>query len=100
VSKGKNIGTNFAEFLGEEDLLEDAQAVAIKRVIAWQLDQLMKRQAMTKVELARRMNTSRAALDRLLDPENPSVTLHTLHNAAKAVGGKLNVSLEVPVITA
>lgn len=42
------------------------------------------------------MNTSRAALDRLLDPENPSVTLHTLHSAAKAVGGKLNVSLEVP----
>jgi len=96
VSKGKNIGTDFAEFLSEEGLLEDAQAVAIKRVIAWQLDQLMKRQAMTKVELARRMNTSRAALDRLLDPENPSVTLHTLHSAAKAVGGRLNVSLEVP----
>jgi DNA-binding Xre family transcriptional regulator len=96
VSKGKNIGTDFAEFPGEEGLLEDAQAVAIKRVVAWQLDQLMKRQGMTKVELARRMNTSRAALDRLLDPENPSVTLHTLHSAAKAVGGRLNVSLEVP----
>jgi antitoxin HicB len=88
VKKGKYIGLGFAEFLGEEGLLEDAQAVAIKRVIAWQ--------AMTKVELARRMNTSRAALDRLLDPENPSVTLHTLHSAAKAVGGRLNVSLEVP----
>ena len=96
VSNEKNIGTDFTEFLGEEGLLEDAQAVAIKRVIAWQLDQLMKRQALTKVELARRMNTSRAALDRLLDPQNPSVTLHTLHNAAKAVGGRLNVSLEVP----
>ena len=96
MSKGKNIGTDFAEFLCEEGLLEDAKAVAVKRVIAWQLDQLMKRQAMTKVELARRMNTSRAALDRLLDPENSSVTLHTLHSAAKAVGGRLNVSLEVP----
>ena len=97
VRKGRNIGTDFSEFLREEDLLEDAQAVAIKRVIAWQLGQLMKRQALTKVELARRMNTSRAALDRLLDPENPSVTLHTLHSAAKAVGGRLKVSLEVPV---
>ena len=96
MSKGKNIGSGFSEFLGEEGLLEDAQAVAIKRVIAWQLDQLMKQQAMTKVELARRMNTSRAALNRLLDPENPSVTLHTLHRAAKAVGGRLKVSLEVP----
>ena len=68
MSKGKNIGTDFAEFLEEEGMLEDAQTVAIKRVIAWQLGQLMKRQALTKVELARRMNTSRASLDRLLDP--------------------------------
>jgi len=83
VSKSKNTGTDFAEFLEEEGLLEDAQPVAIKRVIAWQLGHLMKRQALTKVELARRMNTSRAALDRLLDPDNPSVTLHTpLHPPA------------------
>ena len=74
----------------------DAQAAAVKRVIAWQLRQLMKRQALTKVELARRMHTSRAALDRLLDPENPSVTLHTLHSAAKAVGGELKISLQIP----
>jgi len=96
MSKGKNIGTGFAEFLAEDGLLEDAQAVAVKRVIAWQLRQLMKRQALTKMELARRMHTSRAALDRLLDPENPSVTLHTLHSAAKAVGGKLKISLQMP----
>lgn len=99
MSKGKNIGTGFAEFLAEDGLLEDAQAVAVKRVIAWQLRQLMKRQALTKVELARRMHTSRAALDRLLDPENPSVTLHTLHSAAKAVGGELKISLEMPGAT-
>ena len=96
MNKSKNIGTDFAEYLEKEGMLEDAQTVAIKRVIAWQLDQLMKRQALTKVELARRMNTSRAALDRLLDPDNPSVTLHTLHSAAKAVGGRLMVTLEVP----
>jgi DNA-binding Xre family transcriptional regulator len=92
----KNIGRDFNEFLSEEGLLEDAQAVAVKRVIAWQLRQLMQRQALTKVELARRMHTSRAALNRLLDPDNPSVTLHTLHSAAKAVGGELKISLEVP----
>jgi len=85
-----------AEFLEEESMLENAQTVAIKRVIAWQLGQLMKQQALTKIELARRMKTSRAALDRLLDPENPSVTLHTLQSAAKAMGGRLKVSLEVP----
>lgn len=96
MSKSKNIGTDFTESLEEEGLLEEAQTVAIKRVIAWQLGQLMKRQALTKVELARRMKTSRAALDRLLDPDNPSVTLHTLHSAAKAVGGRLKVTLEVP----
>jgi len=61
VRKRKNFGSGFADFLGEEGLLEDAQAVAIKRVIARQLDQLMKQQAISKVELARRMNTSRAA---------------------------------------
>lgn len=96
MSRSKHIGTDFAEFLEEESMLENAQTVAIKRVIAWQLGQLMKQQALTKVELARRMKTSRAALDRLLDPENPSVTLHTLQSAAKAMGGRLKVSLEVP----
>jgi len=96
VSRSKHIGTDFAEFLEEEGMLENAQTVAIKRMIAWQLGQLMKQQALTKVELARRMKTSRAALDRLLDPENPSVTLHTLQSAAKAMGGRLKVSLEVP----
>jgi antitoxin HicB len=96
MSKEKRIGSEFADFLAEDGLLEDAQAVAVKRVIAWRLRQLMKRQALTKVELARRMHTSRAALDRLLDPENPSVTLHTLHSAAKAVGGELTISLEMP----
>jgi len=96
ISNNKHIGSGFDGFLEAEGLLEDAQAVAVKRIIAWQLDELMKQQALTKAELARRMNTSRAALDRLLDPDNPSVTLHTLHSAAKAVGGKLKISLELP----
>ena len=98
MSNKKHIGSRFDEFLQEEGLLEDAQAVAIKRVLAFQLAQLMKQQSLSKVELAKRMNTSRAALDRLLDPRNSSVTLHTLHNAAKAVGGELKIALEVPGI--
>lgn len=91
----QNIGGSFDDFLEEEGLLQDAQAVAIKRVIAHQLARLMKEQALTKVELAKRMSTSRAALDRLLDPENPSVTLQTLQSAATAVGGKISITLEV-----
>lgn len=96
MTKMEHTGSRFDEFLGEEGLLEDSQAVAIKRVVAFQLNRMMKRQSLTKVELARRMKTSRAALDRLLDPQNPSVTLHTLHSAAKAVGGELKISLDVP----
>ncbi len=88
-------GSRFDAFLEEEGLLEDAQAVATKRVIAYQLSQLMKNQALTNMEMAKRMHTSRAALDRLLDPQNPSVTLQTLQSAASAVGGKLKITLEV-----
>ncbi len=91
----QNIGSRFDEFLDEEGLLQDAQAVAAKRLIAHQLAKLMEEQSLTKMELARRMHTSRAALDRLLDPENPSVTLQTLQSAATAVGGRLLITLEV-----
>jgi antitoxin HicB len=90
-----SIGSRFDAFLEEEGLLEDAQAMATKRVIAYQLAQLMRNQALTKMEMAKRMHTSRAALDRLLDPGNPSVTLQTLQSAASAVGGKLKITLEV-----
>ncbi len=96
MNNRENSGSRFDDFLEEEGLLEDAQAVAIKRVIAFQLSQLMVQQSLSKMELARRMKTSRAALDRLLDPQNPSVTLHTLQSAARAVGGQLKISLEVP----
>ena len=91
----QNIGSRLDEFLEEQGLLQEAQAVATKRVIAYQLAQLMKDQALTKVELAKRMRTSRAALDRLLDPENASVTLQTLQSAAWAVGGRITITLEV-----
>ena len=91
----RNVGSSFDEFLNEDGLLEEATAVAIKRVVAHQLATLMEAQGLTKAEMARRMETSRAALDRLLDPENPSVTLQTLQSAAAAVGGRLRVQLEI-----
>jgi len=87
----KNIGSSFDDFLKDEAMLEGATAVAIKRVIAWQIGEEMKAQQMTKTELAKRMHTSRAALNRLLDEEDPSLTLTTLASAATALGKKVNI---------
>lgn len=87
----KNIGSSFDDFLKDDAMLEGATAVAIKRVIAWQIGEEMKAQQMTKTELAKRMHTSRAALNRLLDEEDPSLTLTTLASAAAALGKKVNI---------
>jgi len=87
----KNIGSCFDDFLQEEAILEDATAVALKRVIAWQIAEEMKAQQITKTELAKRMHTSRAALNRLLDDADPSLTLTTLASAAAALGRKVNI---------
>ena len=87
----KHIGSSFDEFLKEEALLEDATAVALKRVIAWQIAEEMKVQQITKTELAKRMHTSRAALNRLLDEADPSLTLTTLAIAAAALGQKVTI---------
>ncbi len=87
------IGSNFDDFLEEEGILTETEAVAVKRVIAFQVELMMKEQKLSKTEMSRRMNTSRAALDRLLDPANRSVTLQTLDNAARALGKRLQISL-------
>ena len=87
------IGSSFDDFLKDEGIYEEVSARAIKRVLARQLDALMIDQKITKAELARRMKTSRAQLDRLLDPHNESVTLSTLPRAAHAVGRNLRVEL-------
>lgn len=89
----KHIGSSFDDFLAEEGLLEEAETVAIKRVIAYQVRQLMKEKKITKTEMSHRMKTSRAALERLLDPENESVTLQTLDRAARALGKRLQITL-------
>ena len=92
--KKENIGSNFDDFLQEEGLLDETNAVAIKRVIAWQIDQEMKAQNLTKSAMAKKMRTSRAALNRLLDETDTSLTLTTLSRAATVLGKKFRVELE------
>ena len=89
----KHIGSKFDDFLKEEKLFEQVQATAIKRVVVYQIAEEMKRKKLTKTEMASRMKTSRAALERLLDPDNTSITLFTLERAASALGKKLKVEL-------
>ena len=89
----KHIGSNFDDFLEDEGILAEVEAVAIKRVIAFQVEQMMKEQNLSKTEMSRRMKTSRAALDRLLDPANQAVTLQTFDHAARALGKRLQISL-------
>lgn len=89
----KHIGSRLDDFLQEEGILAEAGALAVKRTIANQIEQLMAEQDITKKELAKRMGTSRSALERLLDPDNPSVTLLTLERAAKALGKRITVEM-------
>ncbi len=91
--KHKNIGSNFDDFLSEEAMLQEATATAMKRVIAWQIEQEMKAQKLTKTALAAKMHTSRAALNRLLDASDTSLTLTTLASAAAALGKQVRVEL-------
>ena len=91
--KKKHIGSCLDEFLHEDRLLEGVTATATKRVIAHQIATEMKRRRLTKMAMASRMKTSRAALDRLLDPNNPSVTIGTLEKAAAALNRRLKVEL-------
>ena len=93
--KGKNphIGDSFDSFLKEEGIYESVRTTAIKRVLAMQLEEAMKQRKLTKIEMARRMKTSRVQLDRLLDPDNDSVTLATLRRAAAIVGREVRLEL-------
>ena len=93
MSKKASLGSSLDDALREEGIYEEVAARAIKRVLARQLDVLMKEQRLTKTALAQRMHTSRAQLDRLLDPKSDSVTLATLTRAAQAVGRGLKVEL-------
>jgi DNA-directed RNA polymerase beta subunit len=87
-------GETFDDFLANDGILGDTEDAAIKEIIADQIKAAMARQKLTKTQMAVRMKTSRRQLDRLLDPDNPSVTLSTLRRAASAVGRNLRVELE------
>ena len=87
----KAIGSSFDDFLKEEGIYEEVEAAALKKVIAFQLERAMTDGNVTKAEMARRMNTSRSQLDRLLDPEKPQVQLDTVMKAATVLGKKIRV---------
>jgi len=91
--KKKNIGSTFDSWLREEGLYEEVSANAIKRVVARQVEDAMKEKHLTRTEMARRMHTSRAALDRLLDPDYEAITLATLRKAAAVVGREIRLEL-------
>jgi len=90
----KHIGSSFDDFLAEENLLEVCEEYAIKEILADQIRMAMENEGLNKTAMAKRMKTSRQALNRLLDPKNTSVTLHTMQRAAAAVGRKLTLELQ------
>lgn len=89
----KHLGSDLDDFLREEGIFDEVEANAAKRVIAYQIATEMKRKRMSKTAMAEQMKTSRAALERLLDPENRSVTLATMQRAASVLGKRLRVEL-------
>ena len=88
-----HIGSDFDEFLREEQVYDEAQAVAVKRVLAFELERGMQKAQLTKTAMAKRMGTTRAQLDRLLNPDNPATTLQTLVKAAGAMGKRVRITL-------
>jgi len=93
MTTNPHFGSSFDDWLKEQGLYEEVTTHAIKRVIAWQIEQAMKAQGISKAEMARRMHTSRTQLDRLLDPDNDKVQLDTVQRAAAAIGRKLKLEL-------
>ena len=89
----KHSGSSFDEFLKEEGILEEVSAKAHKRLLALQLADIMEESNITKTKLAEKLHTSRSQLDRLLDPENTSITLESLEQVAHAVGKRLRVEI-------
>jgi antitoxin HicB len=89
----KHIGSSFDDFLVQEGIADEVHTMATKKLLAYQLKEALKEQHLTKTDLAKRLETSRAAIDRLLDPENDAVTLHTLKKAADVVGKHIRLEL-------
>ncbi len=93
MKKNKHRGSDFRDFLKEEGILAETEALALKRALSVQFTRALAQKSLSKTEMAARMNTSRAAVERLLDASNSSVTLGTLEKAARALGRKLKVEL-------
>ncbi|MGA2582741.1 MAG: helix-turn-helix transcriptional regulator [Tepidisphaeraceae bacterium] len=91
--KKKHLGTNFDDFLETEGILEDCRASAIKFKLAHELEKAMSEQKITKSEMAKRLKTSRTGIDRLLDPENTSITLNTMAKVAQLLGKRIDFAL-------
>ncbi len=87
----KYSGSNFDDFLAEEGILEEVSAKALKRLLALQIADIMEETNLTKTSLAQKMQTSRSQLDRLLDPDNSSITFESLVHLARAVGKQLRI---------
>lgn len=92
---GKNgrIGSSFEDFLKEEGSYEETTAVAVKRVLAWQLERAMAENSLSKNQMAKAMKTSRSQLDRVLDPNNDRIQLDTVIKAARVLGRELRIEL-------
>jgi len=86
-------GSSFASFLDEEGIRDEVESIAVKRVLAWQLERAMRKRQKTKQAMARELHTSRSQLDRLLDPRNVSVSLHTITRAANVLGKKIIIRI-------
>jgi len=93
MKRRKHVGSSLDQLLADDGTLAEAEAAALKRVIAWQVGRGMDEKKMSKTDMARAMRTSRAALGRLLDPKNESVTLRTMARAAKVLGKRLRLEL-------
>ena len=93
MKNNPHIGSTLEDFLKEEGIYEDATNFAVKEVLAWQVQQAMEKHGITNAEMARRMGTSRAHLDKLLDPKNDKVQLDTVQRAAAAVGRRVRLVL-------
>jgi hypothetical protein len=92
-SSNAHRGSDFSDFLVEEGLMPDAEVLALKKIVALEIQEALTETKLTKTQLARRMKTSRAALDRILDPGNPSLTVASLGRAAAALGRKVELKL-------
>ncbi len=93
AKKNPHTGSSFDDFLAEEGILEECTAAAVKRVLARQIEQEMKNRHLSKTAMARKMETSRSQLDRLLNPENTGTSLETMQRAASVVGRHLEINI-------